>query len=461
MLRAVLIAVALAVLAAPVAALAEIRAPSLATDPGWEGHNNVPTDPPCKQRRQQFGFDAGGRIGGLISRSLTPASFARPVRRATFGSRLSASGRFVIDGPPYGGTLQLGWFNHASRGWRMPNSLLVRVIGPLGPKRPGQVWVSYGTVLGSGGGRLYTPGGRPLPVKLGRTYRWRVTFDRGTVSLAIGHKHALRFRLPGPHRQAGAVIDRFGLVNQNGDGPAIVGHVDGLRGDGRAVLDGRSAWEGSGNQVSFVDCAVHNRHAFGWQPPAGGGAGTVGGLIWRIAPSKPEAPAWYADRVGPLSLNDELCASGTMRADITGADSNSLFGWFASAARGKPYPEGFLGIGVDASTRAGTRIGAGFRTATKPVHRPAENAWANVPPGTGPHPWTLHYVPSGNGGQVALTVDGQALPPAVVPPAARAAGVTFDRFGMRSVDSQGQGQSVSWGNLRYTATAGPGCASVV
>src|SRR4051794_30997175 len=179
MLRAVLIAVALAVLAAPVAALAEIWAPSLATDPGWEGHNNVPTDPPCKQRRQQFGFDAGGRIGGLISRSLTPASFARPVRRATFGSRLSASGRFVIDGPPYGGTLQLGWFNHASRGWRMPNSLLVRVIGPLGPKRPGQVWVSYGTVLGSGGGRLYTPGGRPLPVKLGRTYRWRVPSTAG------------------------------------------------------------------------------------------------------------------------------------------------------------------------------------------------------------------------------------------------------------------------------------------
>ena len=64
MLRAVLIAVALAVLAAPVAALAEIRAPSLATDPGWEGHNNAPTDPPCKQRRQQFASTpAGGSAG--------------------------------------------------------------------------------------------------------------------------------------------------------------------------------------------------------------------------------------------------------------------------------------------------------------------------------------------------------------------------------------------------------------
>src|SRR3954470_11522896 len=82
MLRAVLIAVALAVLAAPVAALAEIRAPSLATDPGWEGHNNVPTDPPCKQRRQQFGFDAGGRIGGGVSRRPTPARVAPPPPRA-------------------------------------------------------------------------------------------------------------------------------------------------------------------------------------------------------------------------------------------------------------------------------------------------------------------------------------------------------------------------------------------
>src|SRR4051794_30786722 len=96
MLRAVLIAVALAVLAAPVAALAEIRAPSLATDPGWEGHNNVPTDPPCKQRRQQFGFDAGGRIGGVVSPRPTPARLARPLPRAALRRPLSAPGRVVI-----------------------------------------------------------------------------------------------------------------------------------------------------------------------------------------------------------------------------------------------------------------------------------------------------------------------------------------------------------------------------
>src|SRR3954454_17709187 len=77
MLRAVLIAVALAVLAAPVAALAEIRAPSLATDPGWEGHNNVPTDPPCKQRRQQLGFDAGGGVSGGCFRAPQAASRSR------------------------------------------------------------------------------------------------------------------------------------------------------------------------------------------------------------------------------------------------------------------------------------------------------------------------------------------------------------------------------------------------
>jgi hypothetical protein len=464
MLRSSLLALVVVLAALPALASADVRAPSLASDPGWEGHNNAPTAPPCKNRKQAFGV-AGTRIGGEIDRSITPASFSRPIQTRTLRTGFSASGRFQIEGPPFGGTLQLGWFNHASRGWRLPNSLLLRVIGPLGPKRTGTVWVSYGTAAGSGGGKLYTPHGVPFAVHVNTPYRWKLRYDpRGAkVSFSIGHEHAMRYALPSPHRRAGMVLDRFGLINQQGDGAPVVGYVDGLRLDGQAAPVSPSSpdWAGSGNNVTFTDCAIHGRNAFGWQPPGkADAAGEVGGLIWRADQSKPTAPAWYADRVGPLSFNDELCASGTVRIDISGADSNSLFGWFASGARGVPYPPGFIGIGIDPNTRAGTRMGAAYRGAAGPLGRPRHSRWAPVAPGDKVHTWTLHYVPSGAGGQLTLTVDGHARPTVNVPAATRSAPVTLDRFGMRSVDSGGQAMLVYWGALHYTASAGAGCAGV-
>jgi hypothetical protein len=465
MTRSAVLAVVAFLLGVAAPASGDVRAPSLATDPGWEGHNNVPGSPACKSRHQQFGV-AGNRIGGEIDRSITPASFSRRIRARTLRNGFSASGRFQIAGPPFGGTLQIGWFNHASRGWRLPNSLLLRVIGPLGPKRTGTVWVSYGTAAGSGGGKLYTPHGVPFAVHVGAVYRWRLRYDprRAQVSFGIGNEHTMRYSLPSAHKRAGAVLDRFGLINQQGDGAPVVGYVDGLRLDGKAgaVSATNPAWEGSGNTVSFTDCAVHGRNAFGWQPPGtAANTGQIGGLIWRSADLKPTTPAWYADRVGPLGFNDELCASGTINVDISGADSNSLLGWFAYGARGVPYPGGFVGIVVDPNTRAGTRIGAAYRGAAGPLGRPRRTLWAPVAPGDQIHTWTLHYVPSGAGGQLTLTVDGHARPPARVPPATRLAPVTFDRFGMRSVDSGGQGMLVYWGALRYTASTGAGCAGVL
>ena len=65
-------------------------------------------------------------------------------------------------------------------------------------------------------------------------------------------------------------------------------------------------WDGSGNHAAYRATEVGGAHDFGFSTTnhAGGTAGEVGGLVWR------SPYAYYADRVGPLSLNDPLEARG-------------------------------------------------------------------------------------------------------------------------------------------------------
>src|SRR5205823_14559003 len=114
-------------------------------DPGWEWKNNriVAQDPPTV--KQDFGWSptnhtgaaAPGEIGGRIWRSITPAYYALPLNRPlSFKDKFSFSGRIAFM-PPAGdvgraspggrGAAYLGFFNHQLQGWRVWNSMAMRL----------------------------------------------------------------------------------------------------------------------------------------------------------------------------------------------------------------------------------------------------------------------------------------------------------------------------------------------
>src|SRR5262249_46294872 len=152
--------------------------------------------------------------------------------------------------------------------------------------------------------------------------------------------------------------------------------------------------EARGNHVSFPDRVKRPDHDFGYSPTAfaGGTKGEVGGVIWRD-----EAPAYYADRVGPLTLDDELEASG--RLAFTGglADRGACFGWFdAASKRNKKAnkldpPKNMLALVVEGPSRIGfyfrpgcyARDGRGALKETGPVIRPDGRQ----------RRWSLRYTP--------------------------------------------------------------------
>ena len=158
------------------------------TDPRWEGYRNHPSAPRWPITRQAFGFSATqyarggavGEIGGRVQRSITPASFAKPIPVKTLEDKLFASGRFAVRAASGASGVLFGWFNETSRGWRTPNSLGVRIDG-----NGGNYWVffEYGTKnLRTGGGetfegeRYQTTSTKPFPAD-GSSHEWSISYD--------------------------------------------------------------------------------------------------------------------------------------------------------------------------------------------------------------------------------------------------------------------------------------------
>src|SRR5439155_330583 len=81
---------------------------------------------------------------------------------------------------------------------------------------------------------------------------------------------------------------------------------------------------------------------------AGGTAGEVGGDLWRSGKY-----AYYADKVGPLTLDDRLEASGKVVLKVGAPDSDMFLGWFNSAGKEKSPTEAghVLGVHVGGPTR--------------------------------------------------------------------------------------------------------------
>jgi len=109
-------------------------------DPGWEGVKNRirASDPPTV--KQDFGWSATnkaggdkGEIGGTIWQSVTPAYYAMPLNHPlSFKEPFSFSCRIAFSPSGGVGAAYLGFFNHELQGWRVWNSMAVRLGGESG-----------------------------------------------------------------------------------------------------------------------------------------------------------------------------------------------------------------------------------------------------------------------------------------------------------------------------------------
>ena len=474
LISVILIASCLVVSAADPDPPKNLRRADFAADPQWEGHRNrlVPENPPVT--RQDFGYRtahrAGGKkpgeIGGRIQRSTTPATYAVPIKPLTLDQKITASGRFAVtwDDNPNG--LLFGFFNSKeSRGWRTNHSLAFRIDG-----NGNKFWVfyEYGTrhwLTGGAGcfeGEQYqTTKTKPFPID-GKPHDWSLTYDpdandgNGLLTFTLDGK-PYELRLAAGHKRDGATFDRFGIWNHQTTGSAIEAYFDDLAVNGQEFnFDEDPKWEGRGNQVEFVDRVYRPLQDFGHSPAtshAGGKPGEIGGVIWRG-----HGPAFYADKVGPLSLDDELFASGTIAFTSAGSDSGAYLGFFDSASKtandkpdGKEPQKNALAILVEGPSRIGhyfrpaygTSNGQGVIADNGPIIRPDGQ----------PHRWTMRYSPKENDGKgrITVTLDDQTTH-LDLKEGHRKAGATFDRFGLFNLAVTGHYVTLWIDDLSYTAT---------
>lgn len=463
------------------------------SDPGWEGiHNRIaPKNRPTVI--QDFGYSrtnvagqAVGELGGLVSRASEPAFYADRIGPLTLDDKLSASGSFAFNKTTPGGGVFFGFFRarQPAAGGRPTSSLgldfdceasgvrlAVRLI--TGRNQ------SCGTFI-----TPFIPGKfRPTPIRNdGTRYTWKLDYDpqasdgRGRFTFTIhgdaprpgtfesldipeAHKEHARARfpdvttfsvdLPDGYRGQETTFDHFGLMNMMKPGGSLAIFCDDLEYNGRRQDFSRDpAWDASGNRLTYQAKDVAGAHNFGFSLTnyAGGAAGEIGGTLWRSGKY-----AYYADRVGSLSLDQRLEASGKVVLRGAGPDSDMFLGWFNSASNDtSPAQAGnFLGVHVGGPTRVGHYFHPSMTTASG-TRAQAEAGPVLVPETV--YNWSLVYDPEADDGRgtirVALGNDSVTLH---LKPGIKAQGGRFDRFGLFTSNIGGQIVRIYLDDLRYTA----------
>ncbi|MBX3176593.1 MAG: hypothetical protein KF886_04475 [Candidatus Hydrogenedentes bacterium] len=107
------------------------------TDPGWDNYQNRVVGTNMPESIQDFGWrstshaappNAPGEIGGNISNSRVPASYAMPLGRPlTFDDRISVSGRLALTEVGTRGVSYFGFFNSRRHTWRVYSSMAIRL----------------------------------------------------------------------------------------------------------------------------------------------------------------------------------------------------------------------------------------------------------------------------------------------------------------------------------------------
>ncbi len=470
-----------------------LKIESFDMDPGWEGHNNriVPGHAPTVT--QDFGYgktnfagQAAGELGGRITRASEPAYYADKIGPVTLDDKLSASGAFALTRTSPGGGVFFGLFRaeQPTGGGRPTGSLGMNLDCERGGARLAVRLItgrnqSCGTFI-----TPFLPGKfRPTPIRNdGTRYQWTLDYDpagaggRGQFQFTLRggaprpgefsnadipekYKEEARRRfpdvtaftvdLPEGYRKQGTTFDHFGLMNLTKPGGWMSIYFDDLHYLGRDQDFSQDPnWNASGNRTTYQSKDVAGAHDFGFSPTnhAGGKAGEVGGTFWRSGKY-----AYYADKVGPLSLDDRLEAGGKVVLMSGAPDSDMFLGWFNSANQDEPPSQAghFLGVHVGGPTRVGHYFHPSLTTAQGTKSQAA--AGPVLTPGK-VYDWSLVYDPAAEGGNGAITVtldnESVTLP---LKTGIRAQGAHFDRFGLFTSNIGGQIVRIYLDDLKYTA----------
>jgi hypothetical protein len=465
----------------------ELKTETFDRDPNWDHANNRPADRRDEpvQVRQDFGYrltaHAGGKageIGGFIQAAAEPAYYGKDIGRSTLDQPLSASGTLsVADG---GTHLLLGFFNAGTvNEWRTPNTIALRINGRGDHFL---AYLEYCTSKWRAGGdepqsfptREDPKTGRKSLVGFpsgGRVHHWSLTYDpkgsrgAGVIRATIDDASAV-CNLDPALRADGAGFNRFGLLNvmKSADGGTEV-YLDDVTVNGQTnPFDADPNWDARDNRKTYRTNNVRPRFDFGFSPTAFAGgkpAGEIGGLIFRGDCRYPQRMAYYADRVGPLTLDQPIHAAGTLVMLRGVTDSTVTFGFFnrdsamhVNPAQSDAIPEGIIGFNIEGPSREGFC----FYPIARPQHRGGAAARLDadsphVYPDAKPRKWIFDYDPEGpvGRGRITVTLDGRAAH-LDLKEGDKAAGTTFDRFGLITPWIDGNAQTVYFDDLTYTAT---------
>jgi hypothetical protein len=453
-------------------------------DPGWDGFNNRMVPEVAPKVTQDFGYShtsfaskTAGELGGEVCRASEPAWYAAKIAPKTLDDKLSASGTFALTKSGGSSGICFGWFNgQQPSGMGRPINSLGMMLS--GSKTGGRLAIHLITAQNKVCAtfvtrfeRYRTPEEkaimRPTPIKHdGTRYYWKLDYDpaaneaKGRIQFTIKSESAqpedfegkvFTVDLPEGFKTQGTTFDHFGLINVTRPAGPLTVYFGDLELDGQPQDFSRDPnWEGSGNHQTYEAKEVAGYHDFGFTATnhAGGTAGELGGLVWR------SPYAYYADRIGPLSLNDPLEARGRFVLASGAPDSGFLFGWFNSEVRqvdDKDAIKGrnFIGISVGGPTRIGHYFLPEFATARGdrghlkegPILKPGQT-----------YEWTLTYDPAANDGrgQMRVTLGGESVT-LDLKAGAKSKDAIFDRFGIFCIGTGGGQVKVYFDDLKYTA----------
>lgn len=448
---------------------------------------NVPTI------EQDFGYAATnhagkspGEMGGFVTRASEPAFYAAKIEPKTLDDKLSASGTFALTKTTPGGGVFFGFFRAEQPGGGG------RPIGSLGlnldcEHSGGRLAVrlitddnqSCGTFITS-----YLPGKyRPTPLKNdGTRYAFTLDYDpqaaagRGRFTFTLTsdnhpagevdpalppasqaeararfpHTTSFAVDLPEGYRKQVTTFDHFGMMNMMKAGGNMTIHFDDLAYNGATQdFSHDPSWDAQGNRRTYQAVDVGGAHNFGFSDTnhAGGkAAGEVGGTFWRSGDY-----AYYADRLGPLTMEDRLEASGKVVLKVGAPDADMFIGWFNGAEKKTPPMESanFLGVHVGGPTRVGHYFHPAFNTA-KGNHGMAQSGPVLGPGKT--YDWSLVYDPTAEGGRGSIRVTlGDKTETFVLKQGIKAQGGHFNRFGLVTSTIGGQIVKIYLDDLTYTA----------
>jgi hypothetical protein len=433
-----------------------------AADPHWKLFSTRKAPEEWPRVTQSFGY-AAGQIGGIISRSTAPASYARIIKPKTLDQHLRATGKFRVTKNLGNSGVLFGWFKESSRGWRTPNSLVFRIDGN-GPS----FWMffEYGTQSGFTGGKGCFKGDRyqTTPTKPfsadGAIHTWSLEYNpagnenRGEITFVLDN---LPWTLPLHEgaRTDGGIFNRFGILNQQLSGDGVEAWFTDLTLDGERIdLSSDPNWEGRANKTNFTDKIVRPFDNAAWRATslAGGAAGEIGGVFWRDDP-----PAFYAAPIGKLSLDNELFAAGRIVMTGAAADSGVYIGWFNAASKTNRSVHdrsitqtNSLAIAIEGPSQVGHYFrAAAWNSAGEGIlqlHGPV------IGPDSKPRRWSLRYSPQGADGRGLITVTLDAAQTSIaLPDRMRQKGAEFDHFGFFNFQPDGHYVQIFIDDLEYSA----------